>query len=79
MPRIARAVAAGVPHHVTQRGIRRQIVFFADGGCRLNCGLLRANCKAANVAVWAWCLMRDGVDLARASAGRARSAVLHAG
>ncbi len=29
MPRIARAVAAGIPHHVTQRGNRRQRTFFA--------------------------------------------------
>ena len=30
MARLARVVAAGVPHHVTQRGNRRQKVFFGD-------------------------------------------------
>ena len=30
MARIARAVAPGVPHHVTQRGVRRMDVFFSD-------------------------------------------------
>jgi len=30
MARLARVVAAGVPHHVTQRGNRRQAVFLAD-------------------------------------------------
>ena len=28
MPRTARVVVAGVPHHVTQRGNRRQQTFF---------------------------------------------------
>ncbi len=30
MPRLARTVFAGVPHHVTQRGNRRDQVFFTD-------------------------------------------------
>jgi len=30
MARIARAVAPGIPHHITQRGNRRQQVFFRD-------------------------------------------------
>jgi len=30
MPRIARIVIPDVPHHVTQRGNRRQDVFFDD-------------------------------------------------
>lgn len=30
MARLARAVAAGVPHHVTQRGNWRQQTFFSD-------------------------------------------------
>ena len=63
MPRIARAVAAGVPHHVTQRGNRRQTVFFADADYRRYVELLRANCKASDVAVWAWCLMPNHVHL----------------
>jgi putative transposase len=31
MPRIARAVAAGFPHHVVQRGNNREPLFFAEG------------------------------------------------
>lgn len=31
MPRMARAVVASVPHHVTQRGNRRQRTFFIGG------------------------------------------------
>ena len=30
MPRLARTVCARVPHHVTQRGNRRETVFFTD-------------------------------------------------
>ncbi|MFZ5626936.1 MAG: transposase, partial [Bacillota bacterium] len=30
MARIARVVAPGVPHHVTQRGNRRQQTFFCE-------------------------------------------------
>ena len=31
MPRMARIVVPGAPHHVTQRGNRRPGVFFNDG------------------------------------------------
>jgi len=30
MPRIARSIAPGYPHHVTQRGNNRMTVFFDD-------------------------------------------------
>ena len=30
MPRLARAVCALVPHHITQRSNRREKVFFSD-------------------------------------------------
>ena len=31
MPRLPRVVVPHVPHHVTERGVRRMEVFFADG------------------------------------------------
>jgi hypothetical protein len=31
MARLARTVIAGLPHHVTQRGNRREAIFFEDG------------------------------------------------
>ncbi len=34
MARLARVVASGLPHHVTQRGNRRQPVFFCDDDYR---------------------------------------------
>jgi putative transposase len=63
MARMARAVAPGVPHHVTQRGNRRQKVFFADGDYAAYKELLAEGCKAAEVAVWAYCLMPNHVHL----------------
>jgi putative transposase len=30
MPRVARTVFADLPHHITQRGNRRETVFFND-------------------------------------------------
>ena len=41
MTRIARIVLPGVPHHVTQRGNRRERIFFGDEDYALyrDCGL----------------------------------------
>jgi putative transposase len=63
MARLVRAVFPGLPHHVTQRGNGRQQTFFDDSDYALYCGLLREHCAAANVAVWAWCLMPNHVHL----------------
>jgi putative transposase len=63
MARLARVVAAGIPHHVTQRGNRRQPVFFADDDYAIYRTLLAEGCRAAGVAVWAYCLMPNHVHL----------------
>lgn len=63
MARLARVVAAGVPHHVTQRGNRRQDVFFRDEDYELYKSLLAEGCREAHVAVWAYCLMPNHVHL----------------
>lgn len=63
MARMARVVAAGVPHHVTQRGNRRQQVFFSDSDYQTYLALLAESCRQANVAVWAYCLMPNHVHL----------------
>ena len=39
-------VAPGVPHHVTQRGNRRQAVFFGEQDYATYIGLLAAGCRA---------------------------------
>jgi len=63
MARLARVVAPGLPHHVTQRGNRRQTVFFSDEDYEAYKALAAEYCRAAGVAVWAWCLMPNHVHL----------------
>ncbi|MDA0664940.1 MAG: transposase [Proteobacteria bacterium] len=63
MARLARIVAAGVPHLVTQRGNRRQPVFFGDDDYTAYSRLLAAGCREARTAIWAWCLMPTHVHL----------------
>jgi putative transposase len=63
MARLARVVVPGVPHHVTQRGNRRQAVFFRDEDYRDYLALLTEHAGKAGVAVWAWCLMPNHVHL----------------
>lgn len=63
MARIARIVVSAVPHLVTQRGNRRQTVFFGDEDYRAYLALLREFTRKTGVAVWAWCLLPDHVHL----------------
>jgi putative transposase len=63
MARLARVVAAGAPHHVTQRGNRRQQVFFCDEDYDAYLSMLGEGCRGAQVQVWAWCLMPNHVHL----------------
>src|SRR5512137_3121050 len=57
MARIARVVAPGFAHHVTQRGNRRQQAFFRDDDYRAYRALMAQWCQSCGVAVWAYCLM----------------------
>src|SRR5688572_22130025 len=81
MPRLARLVVPGVPHHVTQRGSRRQIVFFSFDDYRSYLRLLGGHCLEAGTAIWAWCLMPNHVHLILVPAGtdglRAAMAATH--
>lgn len=63
MARLARIVAPGVPHHITQRGNRRQRTFFNDDDYRAYRALMAEWCAARGVAVWAYCLMPNHVHL----------------
>src|SRR6266852_999413 len=63
MARLARVVIPGLPHHVTQRGNGRARTFFDDDDYALYRDLLAASCRAAEVEVWAWCLMPNHVHL----------------
>jgi putative transposase len=63
MARLARVVIPGLPHHVTQRGNGRARTFFGDEDYALYRDLLATHCRAAEVEVWAWCLMPNHVHL----------------
>lgn len=63
MPRIARFVCPGVPHHVTQRGNRRGMVFFNDDDRRAYLRLLRDYSSRHAVEILAYCLMDNHVHL----------------
>ncbi len=61
MPRAARIVYPGVPHHITQRGNRRQSVFFSDDDKALYLRLLAKWAAKAGLTIWAYCLMDNHV------------------
>src|SRR5215471_10243443 len=63
MARIARVVVPDLPHHVTQRGNRREPVFFEADDYRLYRRLVAAAARRAGTAVWAYCLMPNHVHL----------------
>lgn len=63
MPRIARTVIAGVPHHVTQRGNRREPVFFTDADRRAYLEWFGEYARKHGVDVLAYCLMTNHVHL----------------
>ena len=63
MARIARVVVPDLPHHVTQRGNRREPVFFEADDYGLYRRLVAAAARRAGTAVWAYCLMPNDVHL----------------
>jgi len=63
MARIARVVAEHYPHHITQRGNRRQDTFFCDDDYRYYIRLMAEWCDKCGVKVWAYCLMPNHVHL----------------
>ena len=63
MARLARVVAPGYPHHVTQRGNRRQQTFFNERDYRAYKSLLADSCAREGVEIWAYCLMPNHVHL----------------
>ena len=63
MARIGRFVVPGLPHHVTQRGNRRERVFFSDADYELYRDLLHEACSRKSVAVWSYCLLPNHVHL----------------
>lgn len=63
MPRIARAIAAGYPHHVTQRGNYRQTVFSDAADYAKYLDFLSQYAPPCDLEIWAYCLMPNHVHL----------------
>jgi putative transposase len=63
MARMARAVAPGLPHYVTQRGNRRQQTFFNEEDYQSYLELMSEWCEARQVDIWAYCLMPNHIHL----------------
>ncbi len=63
MPRQARVVAEGVPHHITQRGNNRQEVFLLDEDRRFYLDNLRLQARRHGVRLLGYCLMSNHVHL----------------
>ena len=63
MARMARVVIPNYPHHITQRGNRRQETFFIGDDYQAYISLLSNAKEQAGIDVWAYCLMPNHVHL----------------
>jgi len=63
MARIARVIVPGLPHHVTQRGVRSMDVFRDDADREEYLRLLGEQSERFGVSFLAWCLMTNHVHL----------------
>jgi putative transposase len=63
MARLARIVIPDLPHHITQRGVRRMDVFFTDEDRLQYLKNLAEQGKRFGVSYLAWCLMSNHVHL----------------
>jgi putative transposase len=61
--RIARVVVPCVPHHIIQRGNRRQNVFFCEDDKWYYLKLLKKHGLESGIEYWAYCLMDNHVHL----------------
>ena len=63
MPRIARIVIPEYPHHIVQRGNRRQKTFFGDRDYEAYLKLLQGHCQKSNLEILVYCLMPNHVHM----------------
>ena len=63
MPRVARIVIPGIPHHITQRGNNRQDTFFVDDDRRRYLAILKEQSKKFGLPISGYCLMTNHVHL----------------
>ena len=63
MARIARVVLPGIPHHVTQRGVRNMDIFFTSEDREIYKTLLLEQSKRFGLDIISYCLMNNHVHL----------------
>jgi putative transposase len=63
MPRQARVVAVGAPHHITQRGNNRQDVFLVDEDRLTYLELLTGQSRLCGLNLLGYCLMTNHIHL----------------
>ncbi len=63
LARLPRIVIPGCPHHVINRGNRRQVIFFSDTDKKSYCKILKRRADKAGIEIWAYCIMDNHVHL----------------
>ena len=61
MPRMPRLIVPGFPHHITQRGGRKQRTFFEESDYADYVRLLKERLTEVEISIWAYCLMPNHV------------------
>jgi putative transposase len=63
MPRLARTVIPGLPHHITQRGNNKQDIFFVDNDRKVYLEILAKQSAKYSLTVIGYCLMGNHIHL----------------
>ena len=63
MPRVARTVFSGVPHHITQRGNRCEDVFYSNEDRQVYLSWLKEYSQKHKLDIIAYCLMANHIHL----------------
>jgi Transposase IS200 like len=63
MPRLARVVAVGVPHHITQRGNARRFILQDEADRKVYLDLLRQTTEQHGIVLIGYCLVSNHVHL----------------
>jgi putative transposase len=63
MPRLARVICLGLPHHITQRGNAQQFILQSDEGRTVYLDLLRKSVELHEIEIIGYCVMSNHVHL----------------
>lgn len=63
MTRLARVIAVGAPHHITQRGNARRFILQDESDRKVYLDLLRQSTEFHGIAVVGYCLMSNHVHV----------------